>query len=137
MLINKLILFIVPLLVTSLLHHFIIIKNNKLAYLARPIDNNKKLGGKAIFGSSKTWRGLIFVSLSTAIFTQLLSSVLDPPSDIKPLIFGAILGLGYSFGELPNSFIKRRLNINASKTNYKGAKKIFYLIDQVDSIIFA
>ena len=50
-------------------------------------------------------------------------------------IIGAVLGLAYVVFELPNSFIKRRLKIKPGKTA-KGIKgMIFFLIDQIDSII--
>ena len=45
------------------------------------------------------------------------------------------MGLAYVVFELPNSFIKRRLKIKPGKTA-KGIKgMIFFLIDQIDSII--
>ena len=45
-----------------------------------------------------------------------------------------MLGLGYSLFELPNSFLKRRLDITPGKT-IKGFWKVFFIfLDQADSI---
>jgi hypothetical protein len=50
-------------------------------------------------------------------------------------LYGASLGLAYVLAELPNSFIKRRLDIAPGK-NATGIKGIlFTVIDQADSII--
>lgn len=50
-------------------------------------------------------------------------------------IFGVLIGFVYMISELPNSFIKRRLNIDSGKTE-KGMKGfLFFIIDQIDSLI--
>ena len=50
------------------------------------------------------------------------------------LFIGFLLGLGYSLFELPNSFLKRRLNIVEGK-NPEGLKKIIFIfLDQADSV---
>ena len=55
--------------------------------------------------------------------------------EIFNLEIGFLLGLMYMLFELPNSFIKRRLDIRDGKTD-KGLKGIiFYIIDQIDSLI--
>ena len=47
---------------------------------------------------------------------------------------GIGMGIAYMLFELPNSFIKRRLEISDGKTE-KGVKgKIFFVIDQLDSM---
>lgn len=67
----------------------------------------------------------------------LLSFFVDINLKLAPFFTGLIIGLGYSLGELPNSFIKRKLSISEGVTpkNYLG---IFtYSIDQIDSILGA
>ena len=50
------------------------------------------------------------------------------------VIVGAVMGITYMVFELPNSFIKRRLDIADGKTE-KGLKgKLFFVIDQLDSM---
>ena len=50
------------------------------------------------------------------------------------ILVGALLGLFYALFELPNSFMKRRLDIKPGKT-IKGPKKYFFIfLDQADSV---
>ena len=52
-------------------------------------------------------------------------------------VVNAVLGAGYVIGELPNSFLKRRVKIQPGKT-IRGAQGIFFLVlDQADSVIAA
>ncbi len=125
-------------------------KSRILKSLAIPIDGNKKfIDGKRIFGDNKTWKGLIgYIILN--IFTACLWGLICSVSKIEQynflyvnhgntitynIVLGILLGLAYALCELPNSFIKRRLNIAPGKTT-KGAKKIlFVILDQADSVI--
>ncbi|MBT6691004.1 CDP-archaeol synthase [Candidatus Parcubacteria bacterium] len=137
MLIKEIIFFITPLLLAGLIHHLFVIKFDLVKQLARPIDNNLFLGGQQLFGQSKTWRGIIVMTALSGLFYYYLSYWINIETNYPALISGMLIGLGYALGELPNSFIKRRLHIGASQSNYKGFKKIFYLIDQVDSVVGA
>lgn len=115
-----------------------------------PIDNNKILkDNKRIFGDNKTWIGFISMILFYCIF-QVLCGILCNHFNINTynelyniqsntilfnLIFGLIAGFVYMILELPNSFIKRRINIPSGKT-VSGIKGIlFFIIDQIDSLI--
>ncbi len=51
------------------------------------------------------------------------------------LLVGAILGLTYMVFELPNSFIKRRIGIPDGKTVKGNRGVLFFVIDQIDSLI--
>ena len=137
MLLNETIFFILPLLLAGLIHHLVIIPYNICPSLARPIDNNIKLKGKSLLGKSKTWRGIFTLTLLAGVFYYLAGNFWQADFKLPVFISGMLLGLGYALGELPNSFAKRRLDISASETNYQGSKKIFYVIDQVDSVIGA
>ena len=114
-----------------------------------PIDCNKKLkDGKRIFGDNKTWIGffsmIIFGSLSQILWGIVCKIFFSGRNYIylnventilNNILIGAILGATYVIFELPNSFIKRRIDIKPGKTE-KGIKGIvFYIIDQIDSII--
>lgn len=113
-----------------------------------PMDFNKNFyDKKRIFGDNKTWKGFIgYIILNTIM--MILWGTLCNISNINHynyfyinykntiafnILIGILLGLGYSLFELPNSFIKRRLDIKPGKTT-KGFKKIFFIIlDQADS----
>jgi hypothetical protein len=47
---------------------------------------------------------------------------------------GTVMGVAYMLFELPNSFIKRRLEIPDGKTERGVKGKIFFVIDQLDSM---
>ena len=48
---------------------------------------------------------------------------------------GILLGLGMTVGELPNSFIKRQLQIPPGKGKKGPLRVVFFLFDQVDLTI--
>jgi len=114
-----------------------------------PIDLKKNfIDGKRIFGDNKTWKGLIgylFLNILTAIIWGLICNLVNinhlnyfyiNHENIITfnILIGLLLGLGYSLFELPNSFLKRRLDIKPGKT-IKGFKKIFFIfLDQADSV---
>ncbi|UUX34652.1 CDP-archaeol synthase [Fundicoccus culcitae] len=127
-------------------------KSNVLAQWAVPMDRGKRLwDGNRLFGDNKTWKGFLGMIVFGIIF-QLLWSIpfllipqmnqyhyiyADYPNQLTLNIgFGFQLGLAYVLFELPNSFIKRRLNILPGKTSTnKILKVIFIWVDQADSII--
>ena len=51
------------------------------------------------------------------------------------LWIGFLFGFAYMLCELPNSFIKRRLVIYAGKSDSGISGAIFFLIDQIDSLL--
>src|SRR5213076_1888829 len=61
------------------------------------------------------------------------------PISLSPSAYGAlglIAGLGFMAGELPNSFIKRRLVIEPGKAPvHPVLRGVFLLADRVDSIV--
>lgn len=115
-----------------------------------PIDCYKNwIDGKRIFGDNKTIIGF-FSMIVFCILTQIIwgySCEIMGISDRNQLylvyennyvlnvIVGFLFGLIYMLFELPNSFIKRRLDIIPGKTD-KGLKGLmFFIIDQIDSLI--
>lgn len=118
--------------------------------LKTPIDCNLSLkDGKRLFGDNKTWIGFFSMILFCCI-SQIAEGVVLDITDMSRcnefylfydntpaynIIIGILLGFAYMLFELPNSFIKRRLDIPAGKT-VKGKRGIFFfLFDQIDSLI--
>ena len=115
-----------------------------------PIDCNKNwIDGKRIFGDNKTFIGFVSMIVFCIIFQILWGYVgelcqLNSQNDWYLIysnsigynaVSGFLVGLFYMLFELPNSFIKRRINIIPGKTD-KGIKGIvFFVIDQIDSLI--
>lgn len=124
-------------------------KSNLLLSLKKPLDFNKNfIDKKRIFGNHKTFKGLFGYIFFNIIFSILLGFIFNIfkineynffyvyHENILSynLLIGFLLGLFYALFELPNSFIKRRLDIEPGKS-LKGIKKIFFVfIDQADSI---
>jgi len=109
----------------------------KINLFAFPIDFDKQLNNKPIFGKNKTFRGLVFglvFSIIVAYFQFLLYndeffrsiSFIDYQNW---LLFGFLMGTGALTGDLTKSFFKRRLGIRP------GDK--FIPFDQTDFVIGA
>ena len=69
-----------------------------------PIDLNKKISGKPIFGSHKTIRGLV-AGLLAGFILAYFESIFIP----YMLVVGILLSIGTHFGDLLGSLIKRRI----------------------------
>ena len=124
-------------------------KSKALNFLKKPMDFNKKfIDKKRIFGDNKTWKGFFGYIFFNIIFTILFSLIIKGTrlealnffyinhenTILYNLLIGFLLGLFYALFELPNSFLKRRLDITPGKT-IKGKKKaLFIILDQADSV---
>ena len=115
-----------------------------------PIDGGKMCeDGRRVLGDNKTWIGfgsmIVFCTFFQIVWGLVCNGLnvnrYNDLYNIKEntiflnLIFGITIGFVYMLFELPNSFIKRRLDIDAGKTDvgFKGA--IFFIIDQIDSLV--
>ena len=91
------------------------------------------------FGANKKWRGLISLPIAMVISVCLLNlvEILIPTltrqlisfSNFNLIEFGLLVGFIFNLSELPNSFVKRRLNIPPGDEN----SLLFYFIDHMDS----
>ncbi|MBU90356.1 hypothetical protein CMO94_02340 [Candidatus Woesearchaeota archaeon] len=102
-----------------------------------PIDFDKKINNKAIFGKNKTFRGLIF-GIIFAIITAFIQFIFYSNNILVDLaiidysnwlLIGFLIGFGAVFGDLIESFVKRRLDYEPGKS--------FIPWDQTDFIIGA
>jgi CDP-2,3-bis-(O-geranylgeranyl)-sn-glycerol synthase len=124
----------------------IVMRRDGLSFLNRPIDGGARLRGKRWLGDGKTWRGVVLAvvgcCLGTAVQRAAASTLPDALqvvdyAAIDALGFGAALGLGAVLGELPNSFVKRRLGIPRGETAQGPLAVLFYVWDQVDTLLGA
>lgn len=125
-------------------------KTNLYKMYKFPIDANKTAwDGRRIFGDNKTWIGFLSMVVFCTFF-QLICGLLCYTLSLEQyndlyrcrgnsvglnLIFGALVGIAYMIFELPNSFIKRRLNISAGKSGKGLIGIIFFVVDQTDSML--
>ena len=116
-----------------------------------PMDAGRILSdGKRLFGQNKTWKGFIgmilFGGLSQIVWGLILKTIpsleslnlfydVYANSILTNLWIGLLLGLAYIVFELPNSFMKRRLEIMPGKPANNQWKWFFIFIDQADSLL--
>lgn len=121
--------------------HMVVVRKNWLKFMSFPLDHNKTFRGKRIFGDNKTYRGL-FVMIVLSIFFAWIYYLLYQSGNLKGLnlyrfreysfiFYGFLLGLAYVLGELPNSFVKRQIDIQPGTS-----QSLFSIIvDQMDSVV--
>jgi CDP-diglyceride synthetase len=92
-----------------------------------------------LFGENKTWRGALVMTAGTVAATAALHRVPAyrrrvPPSATAagPTVIGLRLGTAVWIGELPNSFIKRRLGIPPGAQRRSPAGVAISIVDQAD-----
>jgi len=90
----------------------------------KPLDFNKTLNGKRIFGDNKTVKGLVFGILSGIIIGAVESLFIS-----YMLVISIALAIGTHCGDLTGSFIKRRLDIKPGSS--------VPLMDQYLFLVFA
>ena len=144
-------LFLIAILVCAGATNMVFVKAPILNGLLRPMDRGTRLrDGKRLFGDNKTWKGFFGMIVLTSVWLaiagwlsgnypeiQSLSRIsfesLRPPFNVW--FYGAVWGLAYVLAELPNSFLKRRIDIAPGK-NATGVKGFLFLVlDQADSVI--
>lgn len=130
-----LILTIFPVFLAGLM--FILILRYFPGFLSFPLDLGLTINKKRIFGDNKTFRGPIVMGTSVALFGTFTATLLGYSQDYKFLLVSYFLiGLLYSIGELPNSFLKRQLNVAPGKAHEdKFYAKVFKVVDTYDSLL--
>jgi CDP-2,3-bis-(O-geranylgeranyl)-sn-glycerol synthase len=94
-----------------------------------PVDFGGSWKGKRILGDGKTWRGLIAGTLA-GIACGAFQGGLEPAGlyRMTPLL-GFLLGFGALFGDMAESFVKRRIGMDRGHP--------WFLMDQLDYIFGA
>lgn len=112
--------------------------------LIQPIDGGLTFRGRRLFGENKTFRGFVvmvpacagafaFVSHG-ALGGEPASFGLWPLTSVQYALLGAWAGLGFMVGELPNSFLKRQLDIPPGHLSASRALSVGQLVaDRLDS----
>ena len=115
--------------------------------LAIPLDGGARIRGRRVFGDNKTVRGFAVMipaaSMAFLVLAALLRRVapglargLWPLTLGEMAALGAWAALGFMLGELPNSFVKRQLDIApGAAPRAPTARMVSFLIDRYDSIL--
>lgn len=110
-----------------------------------PLDGGRTFRGRRIFGENKTMRGFVVIvpatSLAMMVFgrlAQLAGLAIWPLTIAGFLLLGAVSALGLMLGELPNSFLKRQLDIEPGRPpQHRLGRVISALADRLDSVVGA
>jgi CDP-diglyceride synthetase len=117
--------------------------------LSIPLDGGLRLRGRRVFGDNKTVRGFVVMIPAAAAAFWVLSvfvsalvptfaNSLWPISSRDYAVLGAWAGLGFMLGELPNSFIKRQLDVPPGQPPRRRiAAIVSFIVDRLDSIVGA
>jgi hypothetical protein len=106
-----------------------------------PVDGGLTFRGRRVFGDNKTVRGFIVMPLATAVaFLVVFLLARDAGAGLWALTapqygaLGLLAGTGFMLGELPNSFLKRRLGIApGAPAGGPVLRPLFFAIDRLDS----
>jgi hypothetical protein len=124
----------------------LVMRQDRLRFANHPFDGGAMLCGKRLLGDGKTWRGALLAITGSCLGTVVQRAAADAVPDtlqvveyasIDVLAFGTALGLGAVLGELPNSFVKRRLGIARGETAQGPLALVFYVWDQIDTLLGA
>jgi CDP-diglyceride synthetase len=124
------------------LAHAPVLALDLLKPLKRPLDGGARFRGRRLFGDNKTVRGAIVITVGVTVATLLLSRWewwwSELPGDLTEhgaLLYGLLLGLGVVLGELPNSFLKRQLDIAPGEQRLSAGGVLLSIYDQADFVL--
>ena len=104
----------------------------------QPVDGGRTVRGRRLFGDNKTWRGFIGMVPACAVAFAAWSFAFDPWGLGLPAYaaLGALCGLGFMAGELPNSFVKRQLDVPPGEAP-RGplGRRVGWVVDRFDSLL--
>lgn len=108
-----------------------------------PIDGGLTFRGRRLFGDNKTLRGFVVMVPAVSAAFVLLAAFARSSAAGDGLwsltlpgyaLLGAWAGFGFMAGELPNSFIKRQLDIAPGQAaGGRAATLVHFLVDRIDS----
>ena len=112
--------------------------------LQQPVDLGMRLRGRPLFGQNKTLRGFVVMVPATGLaflawsMVPLFAAGIWELTPIAFLLLGMAAGLGFMLGELPNSMLKRQLDIAPGEAPDKAwLRWLCLLLDRTDSILGA
>lgn len=125
----------------------VFLKSEASARFGWPLDGGRTFRGRPVLGPNKTARGfVVMVPVTTLTFFGLgaLAQAGVFGEGVWSLSVAQWGGLGfaavwgYTLGELPNSFVKRQLGVDAGEApKHPLGRRAAFVVDQIDSIVAA
>lgn len=123
--------------------HIVWLKSSLSNNFRQPIDKGAYWRGRRLFGDNKQLRGFMVLPVAAAMSFTLVAQLLGPlPGHAGPLtvpttlIVGFLAGLAFLLAELPNSLLKRQLDIpSGAAAASEPLKSLFGILDRIDSSI--
>jgi CDP-2,3-bis-(O-geranylgeranyl)-sn-glycerol synthase len=122
--------------------HAPVLRYDLLRALKRPLDGGRTFRGRRVFGDNKTWRGALCMTAGVVLATVALwqwdwwrDQLPGAVRASTPVLVGLLIGLGTVLGELPNSFLKRRLSIAPGTRRRSPGGVALAILDQGDLVL--
>lgn len=127
--------------------HVLWLKSAAARRLTQPVDASLTLRGRRVFGDNKMLRGFVAMPIAgAAIFALLgayraaapawLASGMWSMSAAEYGVLGFVCGLAFMVAELPNSFLKRQLDIAPGMpAAHPVLRTLFLVVDRLDSVL--
>jgi len=115
--------------------------------LAQPLDGGLTVRGRRLFGANKMLRGFVAMPLAGAAVFALLGALREampmwlaagmwPLAPAQYAALGFACGLAFMLAELPNSFVKRQLDVTPGQPPaHPALRAVFFVIDRLDSVL--
>lgn len=127
--------------------HVLWLKSRWSRLFDQPLDGGATFRGRRVFGANKKLRGLLMMPIaSMAVFALLagargaypawLAAGMWEMSTAEYALLGLACGLAFMLAELPNSFVKRQLDVApGDEPRQKWLRPVCFVIDRGDSTL--
>lgn len=135
--------FVVACMLPAGVAHVVWLRSRASGRFRVPLDGGRTWRGKRLLGANKTWAGAMALPPAAAVSfaagyalaPSAFVSLLWPLSGAAPAALGFALGAAFVLAELPNSFLKRRLDVAPGEAPSSGALRyVLPVIDRLDSL---
>jgi CDP-2,3-bis-(O-geranylgeranyl)-sn-glycerol synthase len=135
--------FLVACMLPAGLAHIAWLRSDASGRFRVPLDGGRTWRGKRLFGANKTWAGAMMLppaaaasfAAGYALAPPALAALLWPLTGVAPAALGFALGAAFVLSELPNSFLKRRLDVAPGEAPSGGALRyVLPVLDRLDSL---
>jgi len=127
--------------------HVLWLKSASARRFSQPVDMGRTFRARRVFGTNKMLRGFVVMPPAAALTFAMSGSAREhlpswlgqgvwPLQPAQFALLGFACGLAFMLAELPNSFVKRQLDIVPGQPPSSAPLRIlFFVIDRCDSVL--